>query len=87
MKAKSVKKGRYANPGVRCPFYKYQNYQIIFCKGIKEGQSFQLSFDDRGKRADWQREFCGLGNRRAEAEGDFRNCEVYQMILRHEEAE
>ena len=75
-----MKRGCYINVGVQCPYYKCQNSQIIYCTGEEEGQSFHVAFSDRGKKAVWQKKYCGYGDRRSKISGDYKKCSIFKII-------
>lgn len=74
-----MKKGRYTNSGVRCPFYKAQNRSEIFCLGPERGSLLHIAFNSPAQRVNFQKIYCGLGNRRAPVEGDYTKCPYYQV--------
>ena len=79
-----MKKGRYTNTGVRCPYYRGQNNWVIFCKGPKRDGDFSihLAAPGPGERRNWQKEFCGYDSRRGRNIGrsDYESCPIYRMV-------
>lgn len=73
-----MKKGRWSNPKVRCPYYKYQAtkyqeaLQAIFCEGVQPGSSIRLSFSAPECR-EYMSTYC---------QNDYRACWICQEHLR-----
>lgn len=74
-----MKKGRYANSGVLCPFYKAQSRSEIYCLGPEKGSLLHIAFASPAARVNYQRKYCGRGDRRAPVEGDYRACPYYRI--------
>lgn len=49
---------------VKCPYYKFEEKQKIFCEGVQEGTAIHLAFDTNPNLKDYKRQFCkGCYNR------------------------
>lgn len=53
-----MKSGRWADPKVKCPFYKYQDAQTIFCKGVEEGNAIHMAFATPEQRKQYEARHC-----------------------------
>lgn len=54
----------------KCPFYKSDEPQKIYCEGVIPGTSIHLAFESRSEMTLYRREYC---------ERAFAECRVYQM--------
>ena len=43
---------------VKCPYYKYEEKQMIFCEGVQEGTAIHLAFDTILNLKDYKNRFC-----------------------------
>ena len=43
---------------VQCPYYKFEEKQMIFCEGVQEGTAIHLAFDTPSNRKDYKNHFC-----------------------------
>ena len=43
---------------VKCPYYKFEDKQIIFCEGVQEGTAIHLAFDTAPNLKDYKNHFC-----------------------------
>lgn len=43
---------------VKCPYYKFDEKQKIFCEGVQEGTSIHLAFDTPSNLKDYKNHFC-----------------------------
>ena len=43
---------------VKCPYYKADNKQMIFCEGVREGTALHLAFDTHPNLINYKKEFC-----------------------------
>ena len=49
---------------VKCPYYKFEEKQKIFCEGVQEGTAIHLAFDTSSNLKDYKKRFCkGCYNR------------------------
>ena len=49
---------------VKCPYYKGEEKQMIFCEGVQEGSAIHLAFDTNSNLKDYKNRFCkGCYNR------------------------
>ena len=55
---------------VRCPYYKGEEAQILFCEGVKEGTAIHLAFDTKTNLKDYKEYFC---------EGCYNKCLIADM--------
>lgn len=49
---------RRADVLVKCPYYKFEEKQKIFCEGVQEGTSIHLAFDTNPNLKDYKKRFC-----------------------------
>lgn len=43
---------------IKCPYYKCEDKQKIFCEGVQEGTAIHLAFDTPSNLKDYKRAFC-----------------------------
>lgn len=43
---------------VKCPYYKEEEKQKIFCEGVQEGSAIHLAFDTPQNLRDYKNHFC-----------------------------
>ncbi len=49
---------------VKCPYYKFEEKQKIYCEGVQEGTALHLAFDTIPNLKDYKNHFCkGCYNR------------------------
>ena len=49
---------------VKCPYYKFEEKQKIFCEGVQEGTAIHLAFDTNSNLKGYKKQFCkGCYNR------------------------
>ena len=49
---------------VKCPYYKFEEKQKIFCEGVQEGTAIHLAFDTNSNLKVYKKQFCkGCYNR------------------------
>ena len=53
-----MKSKRWTDAMVQCPFYKSQDAQIVYCKGMEEGNPVHNAFSTPQKRKEWQMKYC-----------------------------
>ena len=49
---------RYTSNKSICPFYKYENRNVIYCEGIKEGSVLHLAFANPSDCLSHKKQFC-----------------------------
>lgn len=55
---------RWTDVLVKCPYYKGEEKQMIFCEGVQEGSAIHLAFDTSINLKDYKNRFCkGCYNR------------------------
>lgn len=58
---------------VKCPFYKGERRQLIYCEGVQEGSSIHMGFDTQDNFRDYKSCFC---------KGDYNQCLIAQAMNR-----
>ena len=49
---------------VKCPYYKGEDKQVLFCEGVQEGTKLHLAFDTVPNIKEYKKQFCkGCYNR------------------------
>ena len=43
---------------VKCPYYKGEEQQMLFCEGVQEGSAIHLAFDTKPNLKDYKNNFC-----------------------------
>ena len=43
---------------VKCPYYKGEEKQMIFCEGVQEGSALHLAFNTSTNLKDYKNRFC-----------------------------
>ena len=43
---------------VKCPYYKGEEKQMLFCEGVQEGAAIHLAFDTSPNLKDYKSHFC-----------------------------
>ena len=56
---------------VRCPFYKCEERQAIYCEGVEEGTALHLGFSIPARLNDYKTRFC---------ENDYPKCRIARML-------
>ena len=46
------------DPYVGCPYYKYQERQVIHCEGVQDGTALHIAFSTPQQLNDYQKKFC-----------------------------
>lgn len=49
---------RYESKYAKCPFYKSEDHQKIYCEGVGYGTSIHIAFGDDGKKRIYKKKFC-----------------------------
>lgn len=49
---------RWTDVLVKCPYYKGEEKQMIFCEGVQEGSAIHLAFDTSTNLKDYKNRFC-----------------------------
>ena len=58
---------------VKCPYYKYEEKQKIYCEGVQEGTAIHLAFDTTPNLKDYKRHYC---------KGCYDRCLIAEMLNR-----
>lgn len=58
---------------VKCPYYKFEDKQKIFCEGVQDGTALHLAFDTPSNLKEYKGNFC---------KGCYNKCLVAQMLNR-----
>lgn len=58
---------------VRCPYYKGEEKQMIFCEGVQEGSALHLAFDTNPNLRDYKNHYC---------KGCYNKCHIAGMLNR-----
>lgn len=58
---------------VKCPYYKGEEKQMIFCEGVQDGSKLHLAFDTAPNLREYKKHFC---------KGCYNNCLVAGMLNR-----
>ena len=58
---------------VRCPYYKYEGPQMIYCEGVVKDSSLHLAFSSKTQMRDYRKQMC---------EGCYNKCLIAQMLNR-----
>ena len=56
---------------VKCPYYKGEEKQMIFCEGVQEGTAIHLAFDTNSNLKDYKNRFC---------KGCYHRCLLAEML-------
>lgn len=56
---------------VKCPYYKGEEKQMIFCEGVQEGTAIHLAFDTNPNLKDYKNRFC---------KGCYNRCLIAEML-------
>lgn len=43
---------------VKCPYYRGEEKQMLFCEGVQEGTAIHLAFDTPSNLRDYKKRFC-----------------------------
>lgn len=43
---------------VRCPFYKTNTSQVIYCEGLEDGMAIHMAFASHAQLVDYKSRFC-----------------------------
>jgi hypothetical protein len=55
---------------VKCPYYKFEEKQKIFCEGVQEGTAIHLAFDTTPNLKSYKKQFC---------KGCYNKCQIADM--------
>ena len=55
---------------VKCPYYKFEEKQMIYCEGVQEGTAIHLAFDSILNLKEYKKRFC---------KGCYNRCRVAEM--------
>lgn len=58
---------------VKCPYYKGEERQVIFCEGVEDGTALRLGFSTPAGIADYKSRFC---------KGRYCGCRIVGMLDR-----
>lgn len=58
---------------VKCPYYKGEESQMIFCEGVEDGSKLHLAFNTSNNRRDYKNRFC---------KGCYNKCLIAEMLNR-----
>lgn len=58
---------------VKCPYYKGEEQQKLFCEGVQEGSKLHLTFNSVQKIKDYKNRFC---------KGCYNQCLIAMMLNR-----
>ena len=58
---------------VKCPYYKFEEKQKIFCEGVQEGTAIHLAFDSSSSLRDYKKQIC---------KGCYNKCLLAEMLNR-----
>lgn len=58
---------------VKCPYYKFEERQKIFCEGVQKGTALHLAFDTPANLKDYKKRFC---------KGCYNQCLIAGMLNR-----
>lgn len=58
---------------VKCPYYKFEEKQKIFCEGVQDGTAIHLAFDTTSNLKDYKNRFC---------KGCYNTCILAEMLNR-----
>ena len=65
----------YVSRKTRCPLYKHENPQMVYCYGVTEESTIHLAFTDRSFAHEYKKRRC---------RGDYSRCMIYQMLTQEE---
>lgn len=43
---------------VKCPYYKHEDSQMIYCDGVQDGSTIHLAFANKTEALDYKKSFC-----------------------------
>ena len=66
-----MRKNRYISVRAKCPYYKSEDTNIIYCKGVQPDTSLHLAFAYPGEKTDYREECCTE---------DYESCSIYTML-------
>lgn len=55
----------------KCPYYRFENANLICCEGVEDGSSVHVVFGDVNKCREYKRKFC---------RSRYASCKVLQML-------
>ena len=58
---------------VKCPYYKFEEKQKIFCEGVQDGTAIHLAFDTTPNLKQYKKHFC---------KGCYNQCLLAKMLNR-----
>ena len=64
---------RYVDKYVKCPFYSSEDKWHIFCEGVCDGTSLQLTFGNEREKRPYKLKHCI---------GCYKKCRIAEMLLR-----
>lgn len=50
--------GRKENKSAKCPFYKEEDRQKVFCEGVEENSKIHLAFSSPTQKSEYCRKYC-----------------------------
>ena len=57
---------------VKCPYYKHDTSQVIFCEGLEDGMVLHLAFDTHPRLINYKGRYCRSEN--------YRNCPLAKLL-------
>lgn len=69
-----MKKG-ISSPLAKCPYYRKEDSQMIYCDGVQADSVIHLAFANRLDAKDYKKEMC---------RDDYQGCLIYQMLAEKE---
>lgn len=58
---------------VKCPYYKFEERQMIYCEGVQDGTALHLAFDTPANLKDYKQRNC---------KGCYNQCLIAKMLNR-----
>lgn len=55
----------------KCPYYKHEDTQVIYCDGVQDGTVTHLAFSNRRDAKLYKTNLC---------QGDYKKCHIYKML-------
>lgn len=63
----------YISSNAKCPFYKHEDGQMVYCVGLQEGTTIHLAFANRVDASCYKKTFC---------QKYYKTCRICQMLER-----